>query len=95
VVVCVAGTVLALFGLVTTQVMVGEAAVTRAGLERGLAEKRLSAEQLELEVARLRSPERIAGTARTLGMVLAGGVIVLDPALPSPHRGPAPERGRP
>ena len=54
--------------------------------------RRLTTEQLELEVAKLASPDRIATRAQQMGMVPAPGVVVLTP--PSTRSGPSQTRER-
>lgn len=83
-----AATGAALFVMVTAHVVLGQSGLGQAELEARVAEKRLRTQQLELEVARLRSPARIAGRARELGLVPATDIVVLAPV-----RGPSPSRG--
>jgi hypothetical protein len=104
----VGGTAFALFALVIAQVLLGQAGFRLSGLEARVEDKRLVAEQLEVDVQRLRAPERIAERASALGMVPAGDVTILTPSVsasaagspaasasPSPVRGPASRRGNP
>lgn len=88
-------TVAALLGLVVAQVLLGQAGFTQAELEARVVAKRLEAERLELVVAGLRAPARVAARAAELGLVPAGDVTAL-PVRPSlPAQGPSPKRGRP
>ena len=70
-------TSLALFALVSAQVMLGQAAITESRLNDRLAAKQARLQALELEVARLGAPGTIATRARNLGMVSAADVVVL------------------
>ena len=83
---------MALFALVAAQVFLGQAAFRQSRLENTVAAKRLVTERLELEVAKLRSPDRIAARAAQLGMVPATDVVVLTP--PSTRSGPSQTRER-
>ena len=83
---------MALFALVAAQVFLGQAAFRQSGLENAVSAKRLVTERLELEVAKLQSPDRIAARAATLGMVPATDVVVLTP--PSTRSGPSQTRER-
>jgi hypothetical protein len=79
----VAGTVVALFVLVTAQVLLGQSGFKLSGLEARAEQKRLIAEQLSIDVARLRAPSRIAARATAIGMVPARDVTVIA-ASPAP-----------
>ena len=83
---------MALFALVAAQVFLGQAAFRQSRLESAVSAKRLVTERLELEVAQLQSPDRIAARAAALGMVPATDVVVLSP--PSTRSGPSQTRER-
>jgi len=87
--IAVLATAMALFALVVANVFLGQAAVTQAELQDLVHERSVEVEQLELEVARLGSPSRIAQRATQLGLVQPTDVTVLVPAEPA-RRG---ERG--
>lgn len=88
-------TSVALFALVTAQVMLGQAGFTQADLERRVDAKRIEVQQLQLDVARMRAPGSIAARAIALGMVPAGDYTVLLSVAPSPVGGRSPKRERP
>jgi cell division protein FtsL len=90
VVLALTATGMALFALVVAQVFLGQAAFKQSSLESSVNAKRLATEQLELQVAKLQSPERIAARASQLGLVPAGDVVVLTP--PSTRSGPSQTR---
>jgi cell division protein FtsL len=83
---------MALFALVAAQVFLGQAAFRQSRLENAVSAKRLVTERLELEVAKLQSPDRIATRAAAQGMVPATDVVVLSP--PSTRSGPSQTRER-
>jgi len=80
----------ALLALVFANVLLGQAGFAQSDLRRRVADKTAQVEELELEVARLEAPHRIAREAGRLGLVPANDltVLVID-------RGPSPKRGRP
>ncbi|MBI4728790.1 MAG: hypothetical protein HY775_04725 [Acidobacteria bacterium] len=78
------GTVAALFVVIGANVLVGQAAVTRAALEVQVRGRRVEAERLEVTVARLRAPERIEKRALDLGLVPASEIISLVPPVAGP-----------
>lgn len=88
VLIAVSATIIALLALVTANVLLGQAGFTQVELQRRVAERQEDVEQLSLEVARLRSPHRIAREARKLGLVPGTNVTFLS-------GGPPPERGGP
>jgi cell division protein FtsL len=92
IVLALTATGMALFALVTAQVFLGQAAFRQARLESKVEAKRLTTEQLELDVARLRSPDRIQARAQQLGMVPAQGVVTI--VQPSTRSGPSQTRER-
>ena len=92
IVLALTATGMALFALVAAQVFLGQAAFRQSRLENAVSAKRLVTERLELEVAKLQSPDRIAARAATLGMVPATDVVVLTP--PSTRSGPSQTRER-
>ena len=81
---------MALFALVVAQVFLGQAAFRQSTLESAVNAKRLTTEQLELDVAKLRSPERIQQRAQQIGLVPAPDVVVLSPS--SIRSGPSQTR---
>jgi len=81
---------MALFALVVAQVFLGQAAFRQSKLETAVNQKRLATQQLELDVAKLASPVRIAQRAQKIGMVPGNDVVVLTP--PSTRSGPSQTR---
>ncbi|MGZ4104565.1 MAG: hypothetical protein ACXVQY_00925 [Actinomycetota bacterium] len=92
IVVALTATGLALFALVLAQVFLGQATFRQDKLQSRIEAKRLVTEQLQVDVAKLASPERIAARARELGLVTAPGVVTLTP--PSARSGPSQTRER-
>jgi hypothetical protein len=92
VIVALAATGVALFALVAAQVFLGQAAFRQDKLESQVRAERLVTEQLELDAARLRSPELIAARALKLGMVPATNVVIVSPS--STRSGPSQTRER-
>jgi len=92
IVLALTATGMALFALVAAQVFLGQAAFRQSRLQSSVAAKRLTTEQLELEVAKLQSPDRIAARATAIGMVTATDVVILTP--PSTRSGPSQSRER-
>jgi cell division protein FtsL len=88
--VAVLATAAALFALVIANVLLGQAGFAQVELERRVASEQAQLEELQLEVAHLRSPARIAKAARRMGLVPGSSVTFL-----SPVGGPSPKRGRP
>jgi len=92
IVLALTATGMALFALVAAQVFLGQAAFRQSRLENTVSAKRLATEQLELEVAKLQSPDRIAARAQAIGMVPAPDLVVLSPS--STWSGPSQTRER-
>jgi cell division protein FtsL len=92
IVLALTATGMALFALVVAQVFLGQAAFRQSRLQSSVSAKRLATEQLELEVAKLQSPDRIAARATQIGMVPATDVVTLTP--PSTRSGPSLSRER-
>jgi cell division protein FtsL len=92
IVLALTATGMALFALVTAQVFLGQAAFRQSRLESRVQAKRLATEQLELEVSKLRAPDRIEERAQQLGMVPATNVVTLTQ--PSTRSGPSQTRER-
>jgi len=90
IVLALTATGMALFALVVAQVFLGQAAFRQSRLESAVNQKRLATEQLELDVAKLQSPELIAQRAQKIGLVPAPDVVVLTP--PSTRSGPSQTR---
>jgi len=90
IVLALTATGMALFALVVAQVFLGQAAFKQDRLESAVNAKRLATQQLELDVAKLESPGRIAQRAQQLGLVPATDVVVLTP--PSTRSGPSQTR---
>jgi cell division protein FtsL len=67
----------ALFALVTVNVLLGQASFVEKDLEGRAHERRMQVERLEVSVAELRSPARIAARATKLGLVPADDVDVV------------------
>ncbi|HEX9776262.1 MAG TPA: hypothetical protein VGB83_11890 [Actinomycetota bacterium] len=92
VVLAVVLTVLSLLALVTANVLLGQAGFEQVDLERRVAEQSAAIEELELDVARLRSPVRLARAAEDLGLVPATDLTLLMDD--RSDGGPSPNRGR-
>ena len=92
IVLALTATGMALFALVAAQVFLGQAAFRQSRLQSSVNAKHLATEQLELEVAKLQSPDRIAARATAIGMVTATDVVTLTP--PSTRSGPSQSRER-
>jgi len=92
IVLALTATGMALFALVTAQVFLGQAAFRQSRLETRVEAKRLVTEQLELDVAKLRSPDRIQARGQQLGLVPAQNVVTL--VQPSTRSGPSQTRER-
>jgi len=70
-------------GIVVARVLIGQAGFTESGIEDRIAEARRTVERLELEVAQLRSPQRIYDLAVGLGLVVPDQILFLTPS-PTP-----------
>jgi cell division protein FtsB len=81
----VAGVVLV---IVVARVLIGQTGFAESGIEGRIAEARRQAERLELEVAQLRSPQRIHERALQLGLVAPDRIVFLTPS-PAPKSGSA------
>ncbi|HLW16663.1 MAG TPA: hypothetical protein VKV69_04815 [Actinomycetota bacterium] len=90
IVLALTATGMALFALVVAQVFLGQSSFRQSNLESIVNQKRLATEQLELEVAKLASPSRIAQRAQQIGLVPAPDVVVLTP--PTTRSGPSQTR---
>jgi hypothetical protein len=90
-------TACAVLVVVTARVLTGQAGFTESGLERRIVEQQRQAEQLELEVAQLRAPQRVYQRAAELGLVQPDRTIFLTPGaeLPSPSPKAAARQARP
>jgi cell division protein FtsL len=78
-----------LFGLVTTNALLGQASIAQQKLEDRSHALQLQLQQLELSVAQLQTPANIAARAAGLGLVPATNAEVLvrpTPARPSATR---------
>jgi hypothetical protein len=82
----------ALFSLVFANVLLGQAALKQADLQRTVDAKRLTLEQISIDVEALKSPARIYERALEIGMVPATDVAVVMSS--SRRSGPSPVRGR-
>jgi len=69
--------------IVVARVLTGQAGFTETDVTRRIAQQQRQVEDLQLSIAQLRSPQRIADRAAALGMVQAGHVVYLTPS-PSP-----------
>ena len=92
VVVALTATGAALFALVAAQVFLGQAAFRQDKLEAQVQAERVVTDQLELETARLRSPQRIASRAVKLGLVPSTNVVIVSQS--STWSGPSQNRER-
>jgi hypothetical protein len=70
-------------GVVVARVLIGQAGFAESGIEDRIGEARRAAERLELEVAQLRSPQRIYDLAVGLGLVVPDTIVFLTPS-PTP-----------
>jgi hypothetical protein len=70
-------------GIVVARVLIGQAGFTESGIEDRIAGARRTVERLELEVAQLRSPQRIYDLAVGLGLVVPDQILFLTPS-PTP-----------
>lgn len=81
----------ALFSLVFANVLLGQAGLKQAELERSVDTKRLTVEQASIDVEQLKSPKRIYERALEIGMVPATEIAVITPS--SRRSGPSPVQG--
>lgn len=77
----VAGIVLV---IVVARVLTGQAGFTETDLSKRIAQQQRQVEDLQLQIARLRSPQRVYDRAIALGLVPASHVVYLTPS-PSPR----------
>jgi len=77
----VAGIVLV---IVVARVLTGQAGFTETDLSKRIAQQQRQMEDLQLQIAKLRSPQRIFDRASALGLVPASHVVYLTPS-PSPR----------
>jgi hypothetical protein len=70
-------------GIVVARVLIGQAGFAESGSEDRIAQQRRTVERLELEVAQLRSPQRIYDLAVGLGLVVPDQIVFLTPS-PTP-----------
>lgn len=70
-------------GIVVARVLIGQAGFAESGIEERIGEARRNVERLELEVAQLRSPQRIYDLAVGLGLVVPDQIVFLTPS-PTP-----------
>jgi hypothetical protein len=82
----VAGVVLV---IVVARVLTGQAGFTETGLSNRIAQHQREIEDLQLQIAKLRAPERIYSRALELGLVPATQVVYLTPS-PSPRAASSP-----
>ena len=75
VIAAVSATGIAFFALVMAQVVLGQAGFTQAKLQTSVDTKRAQAEQLELQVDKLRSPTRSGALASKLFSVTFQGLL--------------------
>jgi len=89
----VAGVVLV---IVVARVLTGQAGFTESDVSKQIAQQQRQVEDLQLQVAQLRSPQRIYDRAIALGLIPASHVVYLTPS-PSPRAAasPAPIAGAP
>ncbi|MGH2795472.1 MAG: hypothetical protein ACRDKG_14335, partial [Actinomycetota bacterium] len=73
-------------GIVVARVLIGQAGFAESGIDGRIAEARRNVERLELEVAQLRSPQRIYDLAVGLGLVVPDHIVFLTPS-PTPAAG--------
>jgi cell division protein FtsL len=82
----VAGVVLV---IVVARVLTGQAGFTETGLSKRIAQHQREVEDLQLQLAKLRAPQRIYTRALELGLVPATHVVYLTPS-PRAASSPAP-----
>jgi len=82
--------------IVVARVLTGQAGFTETDLSKRLADQQQQVEQLQLQIAQLRSPKRIYDRALELGLVPATHVEYLTPSpSPSPERAASSPVARP
>jgi hypothetical protein len=77
--------------IVVARVLTGQAGFTETDLSKRIAQQQRQVEDLQLQIARLRSPQRINDRAIALGLVPASHVVYLSPG-PSPRAAASPAR---
>jgi len=82
----IAGVVLV---IVVARVLTGQAGFTETDLQKRITEQQRHVEDLQLQIAKLRSPQRIYDRAIALGLVPASHVVYLTPS-PSPRAAASP-----
>jgi len=70
--------------IVVSRVLTGQAGFTETDLSKRIAQQQRQVEDLQLQIARLRSPQRIYDRAVALGLVPASHVVYLTPS-PAPR----------
>jgi hypothetical protein len=73
--------------IVFARVLIGQTGFAESGIEDRIADARRQAERLELEVAQLRSPQRIRDLAIELGLVVPDHIVFLTPTPKTPASG--------
>jgi len=76
--------------IVVARVLIGQAGFAESGIEDRIFDARRAAERLELEVAQLRSPQRIYDLAIQLGLVVPDQITFLTPSSSASSSSPAP-----
>jgi hypothetical protein len=76
--------------IVVARVLIGQAGFAESGISDRIFDARRAAERLELEVAQLRSPQRIYDLAIQLGLVVPDQIMFLTPSPSASPSSPAP-----
>jgi cell division protein FtsL len=89
-VLCAAGLVAGIvLVIVVARVLTGQAGFTETDLSKRITEQQRQVEDLQLQIARLGSPQRIYDRAIALGLRPASHVVYLSPS-PSPRAATSP-----
>jgi hypothetical protein len=75
--------------IVVARVLTGQAGFTETDLSNRIVQQQRQVEDLQLQIARLRSPQRIYDRATALGLLPASHVVYLTPS-PSPLAATSP-----
>lgn len=79
--------------IVVARVLIGQAGFAESGIEDRIFDARREAERLELEVAQLRSPQRVYDLAIELGLVVPDQIMFLTPGPSASPSSPASSAG--
>jgi hypothetical protein len=78
--------------IAVARVLTGQAGFTETDLSKRIVHQQRQLEDLQLQIARLRSPQRIYDRAIALGLVPASHIVYLSPR-PSPRSAASPAPG--